>query len=203
MIQQTTFTLRARARGFHLVTDEVLSHLPALPKTGLLNLFIQHTSAGLSVNENCDPDVRSDMEKIFNNLERERESWYDHTLEGWDDMPAHAKSSLVGASLSIPITDGRLNLGTWQGIYLCEFRNHGGGRRIVVPSSENNSGNRLWRREAETVSETFSSFSGHHHTRQVDSFCSCFRNYSLGRHSAGYQPEVSLLIFFQPSISFE
>ena len=174
MIQQTTFTLRARARGFHLVTDEVLSHLPALPKTGLLNLFIQHTSAGLSVNENCDPDVRSDMEKIFNNLVRERESWYDHTLEGWDDMPAHAKSSLVGASLSIPITDGRLNLGTWQGIYLCEFRNHGGGRRI-----------------------------GQHHTRQVDSFCSCFRNYSLGRHSAGYQPEVSLLIFFQPSISFE
>ena len=152
MIQQTTFTLRARARGFHLVTDEVLSHLPALPKTGLLNLFIQHTSAGLSVNENCDPDdlfiqhtsaglsvnencdpdVRSDMEKIFNNLVRERESWYDHTLEGWDDMPAHAKSSLVGASLSIPITDGRLNLGTWQGIYLCEFRNHGGGRRIVA-----------------------------------------------------------------------
>jgi len=124
MIQQTTFTLRARARGFHLVTDEVLSHLPALPKTGLLNLFIQHTSAGLSVNENCDPDVRSDMEKIFNNLVRERESWY--------DMPAHAKSSLVGASLSIPITDGRLNLGTWQGIYLCEFRNHGGGRRIVA-----------------------------------------------------------------------
>ena len=96
MIQQTTFTLRARARGFHLVTDEVLSHLPALPKTGLLNLFIQHTSAGLSVNENCDPDVRSDMEKIFNNLVRERKSWYDHTLEGWDDMPAHAKSSLVG-----------------------------------------------------------------------------------------------------------
>ncbi|RHD58476.1 secondary thiamine-phosphate synthase enzyme YjbQ [Phocaeicola plebeius] len=132
MIQQTTFTLRARARGFHLVTDEVLSHLPALPKTGLLNLFIQHTSAGLSVNENCDPDVRSDMEKIFNNLVRERESWYDHTLEGWDDMPAHAKSSLVGASLSIPITDGQLNLGTWQGIYLCEFRNHGGGRRIVA-----------------------------------------------------------------------
>lgn len=78
MIQQTTFTLRARARGFHLVTDEVLSHLPALPKTGLLNLFIQHTSAGLSVNENCDPDVRSDMEKIFNNLVRERESWYHH-----------------------------------------------------------------------------------------------------------------------------
>lgn len=132
MIQQTTFVLRARARGFHLVTDEIAGHLPQLPKVGLVNLFIQHTSAALSINENCDPDVRSDMEKIFNNLVKERESWYDHTLEGWDDMPAHAKSTMVGASLTIPVTDGRLNLGTWQGIYLCEFRNHGGGRRIVA-----------------------------------------------------------------------
>ena len=132
MIQQTSFVLRARARGFHLVTDEIAGHLPQLPKVGLVNLFIQHTSAALSINENCDPDVRSDMEKIFNNLVKERESWYDHTLEGWDDMPAHAKSTMVGASLTIPVTDGRLNLGTWQGIYLCEFRNHGGGRRIVA-----------------------------------------------------------------------
>ncbi len=132
MIQQTTFVLRARARGFHLVTDEIIGHLPQLPKMGLVNLFIQHTSAALSINENCDPDVRSDMEKIFNTLVKERESWYEHTLEGWDDMPAHAKSTIVGASLTIPITDGRLNLGTWQGIYLCEFRNHGGGRRIVA-----------------------------------------------------------------------
>lgn len=132
MIQQTTFVLRARARGFHLVTDEIIGHLPKLPKMGLVNLFIQHTSAALSINENCDPDVRSDMEKIFNTLVKERESWYEHTLEGWDDMPAHAKSTIVGASLTIPITDGRLNLGTWQGIYLCEFRNHGGGRRIVA-----------------------------------------------------------------------
>lgn len=132
MIQQTTFVLRARARGFHLVTDEIAGHLPQLPKVGLVNLFIQHTSAALSINENCDPDVRSDMEKIFNNLVKERESWYDHTLEGWDDMPAHAKSTMVGASLTIPVTDGRLNLGTWQGIYLCEFRNHGGGRHIVA-----------------------------------------------------------------------
>lgn len=132
MIQQTTFVLRARARGFYLVTDEIAGHLPQLPKVGLVNLFIQHTSAALSINENCDPDVRSDMEKIFNNLVKERESWYDHTLEGWDDMPAHAKSTMVGASLTIPVTDGRLNLGTWQGIYLCEFRNHGGGRRIVA-----------------------------------------------------------------------
>ena len=132
MIQQTEFVLRPRARGFHLITGEVTAHLPTLPRVGLVNLFIQHTSAALSVNENCDPDVRGDMEKIFNNLVKERESWYDHTLEGWDDMPAHAKSTIVGASLTIPITDGRFNLGTWQGIYLCEFRNHGGGRHIVA-----------------------------------------------------------------------
>ena len=132
MIQQTEFVLRPRARGFHLITGEVAAHLPNLPRVGLVNLFIQHTSAALSVNENCDPDVRGDREKIFNNLVKERESWYDHTLEGWDDMPAHAKSTIVGASLTIPITDGRFNLGTWQGIYLCEFRNHGGGRHIVA-----------------------------------------------------------------------
>ena len=132
MIKQIEFALRASARGFHLITDEVVAHLEQLPRTGLLNLFIQHTSAALSVNENCDPDVRSDMGKIFDNLVKERESWYDHTLEGWDDMPAHAKATLVGPSLTIPITDGRLNLGTWQGIYLCEFRNHGGSRRIVA-----------------------------------------------------------------------
>lgn len=132
MIQQTEFVLRPRARGFHLITGEVAAHLPNLPRVGLVNLFIQHTSAALSVNENCDPDVRGDMEKIFNNLVKERESWYDHTLEGWDDMPAHAKSTIVGASLTIPITDGRFNLGTWQGIYLCEFRNHGRGRHIVA-----------------------------------------------------------------------
>lgn len=123
MIRQTEFELRARARGFHLITDEVLSRIGKLPRQGIVNLFIKHTSAALSINENCDPDVRSDMEKIFNNLVKERESWYDHTLEGWDDMPAHAKSTLVGPSLTVPITDGRLNLGTWQGIYLCEFRN--------------------------------------------------------------------------------
>lgn len=132
MIQQIEFVLKARSRGFHLITDEVMGHLSHLPRTGLVNLFICHTSAALSINENCDPDVRSDMEKIFNNLVKERESWYDHTLEGWDDMPAHAKSTIVGASLTIPITEGRLRLGTWQGIYLCEFRNHGGGRRIVA-----------------------------------------------------------------------
>lgn len=132
MIRQTEFELRARARGFHLITDEVLSRIGKLPRQGIVNLFIKHTSAALSINENCDPDVRSDMEKIFNNLVKERESWYDHTLEGWDDMPAHAKSTLVGPSLTVPITGGRLNLGTWQGIYLCEFRNQGGSRKIVA-----------------------------------------------------------------------
>lgn len=132
MIQQVEITLRPHARGFHLVTEEIVRQLPPLPQTGLLNLFIQHTSAALSINENCDPDVRDDMEQIFNRLIRERESWYTHTLEGWDDMPAHAKSTMIGVSLSVPVTLGQLNLGTWQGIYLCEFRNHGGPRRIVA-----------------------------------------------------------------------
>lgn len=132
MIQQVEITLRPHARGFHLITEEIVRQLPPLPQTGLLNLFIQHTSAALSINENCDPDVRDDMEQIFNRLIRERESWYTHTLEGWDDMPAHAKSTMIGVSLSVPVTRGQLNLGTWQGIYLCEFRNHGGPRRIVA-----------------------------------------------------------------------
>lgn len=132
MIQQVEITLRPHARGFHLVTEEIVRQLPPLPQTGLLNLFIQHTSAALSINENCDPDVRDDMEQIFNRLIRERESWYTHTLEGWDDMPAHAKSTMIGVSLSVPVTRGQLNMGTWQGIYLCEFRNHGGPRRIVA-----------------------------------------------------------------------
>lgn len=132
MIQQVEITLRPHVRGFHLVTEEIVRQLPPLPQTGLLNLFIQHTSAALSINENCDPDVRDDMEQIFNRLIREREPWYTHTLEGWDDMPAHAKSTMIGVSLSVPVTRGQLNLGTWQGIYLCEFRNHGGPRRIVA-----------------------------------------------------------------------
>lgn len=132
MVTQIEFTLRPRARGFHLITEEVVGNLPPLPKKGLLHLFIKHTSAALSINENADPDVRTDMESIFNHLVREREAYYEHTLEGADDMPAHAKTTIVGASLTIPITGGRLNMGIWQGIYLCEFRNNGGGRRIVA-----------------------------------------------------------------------
>mgnify|MGYP004453968127 FL=1 len=133
MIQQVEFALAAKHRGCHLVTREIIDRLPKpLPKAGLLNLFVKHTSCALSINENADPDVRSDMEKIMNHIVRENEPYYDHVLEGTDDMPAHAKSSLFGVSLSIPITDGRLNLGTWQGIYLCEFRDYGGPRRIVA-----------------------------------------------------------------------
>ena len=133
MIQQVEFALAAKHRGCHLVTREIIDRLPKpLPKAGLLNLFVKHTSCALSINENADPDVRSDMEKIMNHIVRESEPYYDHVLEGADDMPAHAKSSLFGVSLCIPITDGRLNLGTWQGIYLCEFRDYGGPRRIVA-----------------------------------------------------------------------
>ena len=109
-----------------------VSQLPKLPKTGIVNIFTKHTSCGLSINENCDPDVRVDMEKIFNRLVLENRPEYEHTLEGADDMPAHAKSTLSGVSITIPITDGRLNLGTWQGVYFCEFRNFGGSRELVV-----------------------------------------------------------------------
>lgn len=132
MILQTEFTLRPRRRGMHLVTDEIAAQLPELPETGVLHLFLQHTSAALTLNENADPDVRCDLEAIFDRLVREREPYYTHTLEGDDDMPAHAKSTLTGASLMIPVTRRRLNLGTWQGIYLCEFRNGARGRRIVA-----------------------------------------------------------------------
>lgn len=132
MVSQTVFTLRPRPRGFHSVTDEVLGHLPDLPRTGLLHLFIRHTSAALTINENADPDVQTDLDAIFDRLVPERQPWYRHTLEGDDDMPAHAKAALVGAVVTIPITGGRLNLGTWQGIYLCEFRNRAAGRQIVA-----------------------------------------------------------------------
>ena len=135
MWKQVEFELQSRRRGFHLITGEILRNLPPLPKVGLLHLFIKHTSAGLSINENADPDVRIDMESIFNHLIKEREPYYQHTLEGDDDMPAHAKSSIIGTSVTITLTNGKLNLGTWQGIYLCEFRDYGGNRRIVATIS--------------------------------------------------------------------
>jgi secondary thiamine-phosphate synthase enzyme len=132
MIQQVAFKLKPQSRGFHLITDEVLRNLPKLPKTGLLNLFVQHTSCALSICENWDPSVREDLETIYDRLIPENAPYYQHTLEGSDDMPAHAKCIITGVSINIPITDGRLNLGTWQGIYLCEFRNDGGSRHIVA-----------------------------------------------------------------------
>ena len=135
MWKQVEFDLQSRRRGFHLITGEILRNLPPLPEVGLLHLFIKHTSAGLSINENADPDVRMDMDSIFNHLVKEREPYYQHTLEGNDDMPAHAKSSIIGTSVTIPITNGKLNLGTWQGIYLCEFRDCGGNRRMVATIS--------------------------------------------------------------------
>ncbi|MEM1219795.1 MAG: secondary thiamine-phosphate synthase enzyme YjbQ [Bacteroidota bacterium] len=132
MITQTRFRLSAKPRGYHLVTQEILSALPALPDVGLCTLFIQHTSAGLTINENADPDVRTDFETIFNRLVPENQPGLVHTIEGPDDMPAHIKTALVGHSVTIPITDGRFNFGTWQGIYLCEFRNRASGRFIVA-----------------------------------------------------------------------
>ena len=132
MIRQIEFTLRPRNSGFHLITAEILENLKELPHTGILNLFIKHTSAALSINENADPDVRIDLKSIFDRLVKERQPYYLHTMEGDDDMPAHAKSSIIGASLTIPVSRGRLNMGIWQGIYLCEFRDHGGPRKILA-----------------------------------------------------------------------
>ncbi|MBD5332989.1 MAG: YjbQ family protein [Bacteroides sp.] len=132
MIDQIEITLQARRRGCHLVTGEILRRLPSLPERGLLNLFVKHTSCGLTVNENADPDVRTDLEAILDHIVPERQPYYRHIYEGDDDMPAHAKATLTGPSVTIPITDRRLNLGTWQGIYLCEFRDYGGSRTIVA-----------------------------------------------------------------------
>ncbi|MDE6337037.1 MAG: secondary thiamine-phosphate synthase enzyme YjbQ [Muribaculaceae bacterium] len=133
MIEQIEFRLKAKRRGCHLITGEIMQRLPKpLPDYGLMNIFVKHTSCGLTINENADPDVRSDMSKILDRIVPENQPYYDHTMEGADDMPAHAKSSLMGVSLTIPITAGRLNLGIWQGIYLCEFRDYGGERSIVV-----------------------------------------------------------------------
>ena len=133
MTQQIEFRLPAMRRGCHLITGEITRRLPnPLPDSGLLNVFVKHTSCGLAINENADPDVRSDMDRILDHIVPENEPYYNHTMEGVDDMPAHAKSSLMGVSLTIPITNGRLNLGIWQGIYLCEFRDYGGERTIVL-----------------------------------------------------------------------
>ena len=134
MWKQTEIQLQEKPRGFHLITNEVLTKVPDLSEIsiGMMNIFIKHTSASLTINENADPSVRHDFEAFFNKSVPERESYYTHVDEGSDDMPAHLKSSILGCALSIPITDGKLNMGIWQGIYLCEHRNYGGSRKIVV-----------------------------------------------------------------------
>ena len=133
-IIQELVTLRARKRGFHLITDEVTAALPQLRelKAGVCQVFIQHTSASLTINENADPTVRIDFEMFFNKTVPENDPDYAHDYEGADDMPAHLKSSILGSSVSIPIRNGRLALGTWQGIYLCEHRDYGGERNLVI-----------------------------------------------------------------------
>ena len=132
MVTQKEITLPAFPRGFHLITELIMRELAELPQTGLLNVFIKHTSAALTINENADPDVRTDYETIFNRLVPENDPAYVHTIEGPDDMPAHVKSTLADSSITIPITNGRLNLGTWQGVFLCEFRNRGGNRKLIL-----------------------------------------------------------------------
>lgn len=134
MWHQKQITLSAKERGYHIITDEVLSQLDRLSEieTGIAHIFIQHTSASLTINENADPSVRRDFKSHFKRMVPEDISLYEHTLEGPDDMTSHIKSSLLGHSVSIPISDGKLNLGTWQGIYLCEHRNNGGRRKLIV-----------------------------------------------------------------------
>ena len=134
---QKEISLNPKSRGFHLVNDEIIQQLPELKNisTGLLHILLKHTSASITLNENYDPDVRADLEKYFNMNVKENESYYEHNSEGADDMPAHIKSVLIGNSITIPVTNGNLNLGTWQGIYLCEHRNSAGGRRIVATIS--------------------------------------------------------------------
>ena len=132
MVKQVEIVLSPLRRGFHRIGNEIYGELGKLPESGILNLFIKHTSAALMISENADPDVQIDLDTLFNKLAPENEPYYVHTIEGSDDMPAHFKSVVVGVSVNIPITNHKLNLGTWQGIYLCEFRNHGGRRKVVA-----------------------------------------------------------------------
>jgi secondary thiamine-phosphate synthase enzyme len=131
-MQQREFTLPAKRRGYHIITNEVISQLGELPKMGMLYLFIKHTSAAITINEAADPDVLTDFESIFNKIVPENMPFLTHTIEGPDDMPAHIKAAMIGNTVTIPITNNQLNLGTWQGIYLCEFRNSANGRKLVA-----------------------------------------------------------------------
>jgi secondary thiamine-phosphate synthase enzyme len=132
MIQQKTIVLPPFSRGYHLIDRHILSSIGTLPERGILHVFIQHTSAAITINENADPDVREDFESIFNHIVPENLPFLKHTIEGPDDMPAHIKAAMIGHSISVPITNGRLNMGTWQGVYLCEFRNRAGSRTLVA-----------------------------------------------------------------------
>lgn len=132
MVRQKEIILPAFKRGFHLITHIIKGHISDYTETGLLNIFIKHTSAGITINENADPSVRYDFENIMNRLIPENEPYYTHTSEGSDDMPSHVKASFTGSSVTIPIKDGKMNIGTWQGIYLCEFRNYGGARKLIL-----------------------------------------------------------------------
>lgn len=132
MIRSIEIQLPHHERGYHLVTSEIFNRLPPLPEVGLLNLFIKHTSAALTINENADPDVRKDFTSFFDRIVPDGASYFRHVYEGDDDMSAHIKASLLGVSLTIPIKNGRPDMGIWQGIYLCEFRNDGGARRITA-----------------------------------------------------------------------
>lgn len=131
---QKEITIQSKPRGFHLITAEIVNKLPEISdiNVGIAHIFIKHTSAGLTINENADPSVRRDFESHFNRMVPEDSSLFEHTLEGTDDMTSHLKSSLLGQSITIPITNGRFNFGTWQGIYLCEHRNFGGSRKLVI-----------------------------------------------------------------------
>ncbi len=132
MIFQKEITLPAFGRGFHLITDIIEHEIADISGTGTLHIFIKHTSAGLTINENADPSVRVDFKNYMNRIAPEGASYYTHTQEGADDMPAHLKTALIGFSLNIPVTNGRLNMGIWQGIYFCEFRNHPGRRKLIL-----------------------------------------------------------------------
>jgi len=132
MINQIEIQLPRYKRGYHLITHIIENELDNIPKVGLLNVFIKHTSAAITINENADPSVRVDFENIFNKLIPEGLAYYTHTMEGLDDMPAHIKASIIGNSINIPITNGRLNMGIWQGIYLCEFRNASSSRKLFL-----------------------------------------------------------------------
>ena len=139
MWKQKEISLPSHSRGFHIITDLIVQAIPEIKdiSAGLLHVYIKHTSASLTINEDADPTVRTDFESHFNEIVPENAPYYRHTIEGPDDMPSHLKSAILGSSVSIPITDGKLNLGTWQGSYLCEHRNHGGGRRIVLTLNGN------------------------------------------------------------------